>query len=230
MELSFIKRIKNKAGRLIENQLLKTGKVMDIRTLEPSGLIEIELHLPYVNMQNWNQVPYIKFRVDDFSFRDYTPFGWDAETSTCSVLIDADHQGPGSQWAKSLQTGDTVYYVATDSTRQSPHPTDFVVGLGDASGIGHLLALQQLTVPVSRFESAVVIDSSTTGQLLSESYSPALNTMSSIEEMADWLIKQGYCTAHTWFYLIGNNQMVAALRRQLKNMGHSHIQVKGFWN
>jgi len=229
MEISFIKQIKNKAGKLIENQLLKTGRVTDVRTWESSGLIEIELHLPQVNMQQWNHVPYIKFRVDDFSFRDYTPFGWDTETSTCSVLIDADHQGAGSHWAKKLRTGDTVHYLATDSTRQSPHPTDFVVGLGDASGIGHLLALQQLTVPVSRFESAVVIDNNEAGQLLHENYSPALNTMSSIEEMAGWLIKQGYCTAHTWFYLIGNNQMVVALRRQLKRMGHSHIQVKGFW-
>ncbi|MCX2479880.1 siderophore-interacting protein [Pedobacter sp. MC2016-15] len=230
MEISFIKQLKNKAGRLIENQLLKTGRVNDVRNLESSGLIELEVHLPHINMHNWNQVPYIKFRVDDLSFRDYTPFGWDAETSTCSVIIDSDHQGPGSQWAKNLQTGDTIYYIGTDSTRQSPHPTDFVVGLGDASGIGHLLALQQLTVPVSRFESAVVIDSSETGQLLQENYSPALNIMSSIEELAGWLVKQGYCTAHTWFYLIGNNQMVVALRKQLKSMGHSHIQVKGFWN
>lgn len=229
MEISILQQIKNKAGKLIESQLLNSGEVLDVRTLDTSGLIEIEMHLPNVEMRNWNHVPYIKLRVDDFSFRDYTPFGWDADTATCSILIDSDHEGPGSRWAKELRKGDTVYHFRTESTRQSPHPTDFVVGLGDASGIGHLLALQQLTVPVSRFESAVIIDS-LAGQLLHENYSPALNTMSTLEEMAGWIVKQGYCTAHTWFYLIGNNQMVTALRRQLKSMGHAHIQVKGFWS
>jgi NADPH-dependent ferric siderophore reductase len=229
MEISFLNNLKNKAGKLIENQLLKSGTVTDVRIWESTGWAEIELHLPDIRMQNWNQVPYIKFRVDDFSFRDYTPFGWDPETSTCSVLIDSDHVGAGSNWAKSLQTGDKVYYLAADSTRQSPHPTDFVVGLGDASGIGHLLALQQLTVPVSRFESAVVMNGSEAAQLLNENYSPALNIMSSVEELAGWLVNQGYCTAHTWFYLIGNNKMVVALRKQLRSMGHTHIQVKGFW-
>ncbi|MET1057348.1 MAG: hypothetical protein ABWY16_18690 [Pedobacter sp.] len=229
MEISILQQIKNKAGKLIESQLLNSGEVLDVRTLDASGLIEIEMHLPNVEMRNWNHVPYIKLRVDDFSFRDYTPFGWDADTATCSILIDSDHEGPGSRWAKELRKGDTVYHFRTESTRQSPHPTDFVVGLGDASGIGHLLALQQLTVPVSRFESAVIIDS-LAGQLLHENYSPALNTMSTLEEMAGWIVKQGYCTAHTWFYLIGNNQMVTALRRQLKSMGHAHIQVKGFWS
>jgi len=230
MEISILQQIKNKAGKLIESQLLKSAEVLDVRTWESSGLVELELHLPNVNMRDWNQVPYIKLRVDDFSFRDYTPFGWDAETNTCSVLIDADHQGPGSRWAKSLQQGDTVFYLATDSTRQSPHPTDCVVGLGDASSIGHLLALQQLTVPVSRFDSALVIDNPLTGQLLCENYSPALNTMPSLEELSVWLINQGYSTAHTWFYLIGNQQLVISLRRILKGMGHSNIRVKGFWS
>jgi NADPH-dependent ferric siderophore reductase len=229
MELSIIKQIKNKAGKILENQLLNTGSVLDIRHWELSGLIEIDLHLPSVDMQNWKQIPYIKFRVDGFSFRDYSPFGWDLETSTCSILVDSAHQGPGSRWAGNLIVGDTVFYFRPESTRQSPHPTDCVVGLGDASSVGHLLALQQLTVPVSRFDMAVILDSPQS-DLLRDTFSPVLNILSNYDELAGWLVKQQYSIANTSFYVNGNNELVVALRRLLKKMGYSQIRVKGFWS
>ena len=230
MKKSILSQIKDKAGKLIESQLLNTGSVLNVRSWEESRLIEIELHLPSVNMRDWRQIPYIKFRVDGFSFRDYSPFGWDEETSTCSILIDADHQGPGSSWAKKLKSGDGVSYFRPESTRQFPHPTDFVVGLGDASSVGHLLALQQLTVPVSRLDMAVVLDKAQSTDLLRDNFSPAINTMSSYEELADWLIKQQYAIANTSFYINGNHQLVVALRKLLKKMGHEQIRVKGFWS
>lgn len=228
--MSILQKIKQKAGKLIEDQLLHKGQVLEVRFWETSGLTEIELHLPGINMQDWTDVPYIKFRVDNFSFRDYTPFGWDAETSTCSLLIDTNHQGPGSRWARAHSIGDTVYFLKPESTRQTPHPTDCVVGIGDASSLGHLLALQQLTFPVSRFDSAIIIDGPQSGQILSNNFSPALNTMANYDELAKWVERQGYCINHTWFYLNGNHQMVIAIRKLLKNMGHTHIKAKGFWS
>lgn len=228
--MSILQKIKQKAGRIIENQLLKTGRVLDVRIWDKAGLIEVDLYLPSVNMQEWNQVPYIKIQVAEFSFRDYTPFGWDVETSSCSILIDSAHQGAGSRWANTLQRGDTVYYLKTESTRQSPHPTDYVVGLGDASSIGHLLALQQLTQPVSRFDAVVLTENTTTGKLLGEHFSPAITTLPTAGELASWLVEQGHCINHTAFYLTGNQQMVIELRRVLKSLGHHAIRVKAFWS
>lgn len=229
MELSILKQIKNKAGKILENQLLNTGTVLAIRHWELSGLIEIDLHLPSVDMQNWKQIPYIKFRVDGFSFRDYSPFGWDLQTSTCSILVDSAHLGPGSRWAQHLIVGDTVFYFRPESTRQFPHPTDCVVGLGDASSVGHLLALQQLTVPVSRFDMAIILDSPQS-DLLRDTFSPVLNILSNYDELAGWLLKQQYSIANTSFYVNGNNELVVALRKLLKKMGYSQIRVKGFWS
>jgi hypothetical protein len=94
METSTLNKLKRKAGELFESRLLQTGTVLDVRPWTPSTLIEIDLHLPLVDMQQWEQVPYIKFRVDNFTFRDYTPSGWDAETRTCTIYIDAVHNGP----------------------------------------------------------------------------------------------------------------------------------------
>jgi NADPH-dependent ferric siderophore reductase len=230
METSILYKIRKKAGKIIENQLLKTGRVLDVRYWESSDMIEIDLHLPTADMHSWNQIPYIKLCVDDFTFRDYTPFGWDADIATCSLLVDADHDGPGSRWAKSLRTGDTIHYLKMESTRQAPHPTDFVVGLGDASSLGHLLALQQLTMPKARFDGAVLLPNPNCGKLLSEYFSSPLHILPTASEITEWLLKQGYCTAHTWFYLIGNDHFVSELRRLLKSLGHHNIRVKGFWS
>lgn len=230
METSILQKIKKKAGRFIELQLLKTGRVLEVRVWESAAMIEVDLHLPFADIKHWNEVPYIKVRVDDLCFRNYTPFGWDAETATCSLLIDTTHDGPGSRWAKRLQTGDHIQYLKTESTHQSPHPTDFVVALGDTSSLGHLLALQQLTLPSSRFDGAVLLDSPHTGQLFRDYFRSPVNTVTNREELVQWLTTQGYCTAHTWFYLAGNQYLVTELRRLLKNLGHPHIRVKAFWS
>lgn len=230
METSILQQIKRKAGKFIEPQLLKIGRVLDVRAWEAAAMVEIDLHLPFANIQEWNEVPCIKFRVDNLCFRDYTPFGWDAETCTCSLLVDTAHDGPGSRWAKNLQTGDAVQYLKIQGTHQSPHPTDLVVGLGDTSSLAHLLALQQLTLPRTRFEGAVLLDNPLTGELFSNYFRSPVNTVATRDGLAGWLNKQGYCTPHTWFYLTGNHYMVAALRKQLKNMGYQNIKEKGFWH
>jgi len=38
----------------------------------------------------------LEIKVGVLSYRDYTPSGWDAETHTCTLLIHAAHDGPGS--------------------------------------------------------------------------------------------------------------------------------------
>ena len=230
METSILQRIKKKAGGFIEPKLLKTGRVLEVRVWDTKTMIEIDLHLPFADMQHWNDVPYIKIRVDDLCYRDYTPFGWDAETCTCSVLIDTTHEGPGINWAKQLRTGDTIRYLKIEGTRQAPHATNLVVGLGDTSSLGHLLALQQLTMPNSRFDGAVLLDNPGTGQLFRDYFRSPISTLTNHNGLTNWLIKQDYCTAHTCFYLTGNHHLVANLRRLLKSLGHHNIRIKGFWS
>jgi NADPH-dependent ferric siderophore reductase len=193
-------------------------------------MTEIDLYLPAAPVASWHEVPSIKFKVSGFTYRDYTPFGWDAETQTCSLLIDTAHEGRGSYWARSLQVGTTINYLAIENTRQSPHPTDLVVGLGDASSLAHLLALQQLTLPRIRFDCAVILGNLHTGQLFQDYFRSSLTVLSSLDELNNWLAAQSYCTAHTCFYLTGHNGLVAGLRRSLKTLGHTQIKAKGFWS
>jgi len=237
METSILQQIKKRAGKFIEPQLLKAGRVLEVRAWTPATMIEIDLHLPSADIENWNEVPYIKVRVDDLCFRDYTPSGWDAETQTCSLIIDAAHDGPGSKWARTLTTGDTIQYLKIDTSRHAPDPTNLVVALGDESSLSHLLALQQMVRPITRFTGAVSFKEAAHRRFFEEEFrSPLIalapNGTIGHESLLRWVSTQGFCIAHTIFYLAGNDNLVSKLRSTLKDQGFlsNQIKVKGFWS
>jgi NADPH-dependent ferric siderophore reductase len=237
METSIIQQIKKQAGKLIEPQLLKAGRVLEVRLWEPSTIIEIDLHLPEADMQQWTEIPYIKFRVANLTYRDYSPSGWDADTRTCTIFVDAKHNGPGSQWARQLQKNDMVQYYKTGTTHQKPESTTAVVGLGDESSLGHLLALQQMVMPVTRFSGAVLMSNSRHSELFNEYFRSPLQPVQRTDiyghhSLIQWLSAQKYTLDNVVFYLAGNNTMVAQLRKMLRNQGYSSNQIRaqGFWS
>jgi NADPH-dependent ferric siderophore reductase len=236
METSTFQKIRRKAEKLFEHRL-QSGRVLEVRCWEPSTLIEIDLHLPHADIAQWNEIPYIKFRVDDFTFRDYTPSGWDAETGTCTIYVDAAHNGPGSRWAQQLKQGDTVSYIKIGSTDHSPTPTSAVVALGDESSMGHLLALQKMVLPHTRFSGGLVIGNEQHRKLFHEYFWSPLQPVARKDifghhSLIEWVLEQQYSLENTVFYLAGNNTMVAQLRKLLKNQGYpsGQIKVQGFWS
>jgi len=236
METSTFQKIRRKAGKLFENRL-QSGRVLEVRHWEPSTLIEVDLHLPFADIAQWNEIPYIKFRVDDFTFRDYTPSGWDAETSTCTIYIDAAHNGPGSRWAQQLKKDDVVSYLKIGSTYHSPVATSAVVALGDESSMGHLLALQKMVLPHTRFSGGLVIGNEHHRKLFHEYFWSPLQPVPRKDifghhSLIEWVLEQQYSLENTVFYLAGNNTMVAQLRKLLKNQGYpsGQIKVQGFWS
>ena len=236
METSTFQKIKRKAGKLFENRL-QSGRVLEVRHWEPSTLIEVDLHLPFADIAQWNEIPYIKFRVDDFTFRDYTPSGWDAETSTCTIYVDAAHNGPGSRWAQQLKKDDVVSYLKIGSTDHSPVATSAVVALGDESSMGHLLALQKMVLPHTRFSGGLIIGNEHHRRLFHEYFWSPLQPVARKDifghhSLIEWVLEQQYSLENTVFYLVGNNAMVAQLRKLLKNQGYpsGQIKVQGFWS
>jgi len=229
METATINRFQKAAHRLTE-RFLDSATVLDVRPWAGAGMTEIDLHLPKADMRQWQDVPYVKFRVAPFTYRDYTPFGWDVETSTCSLLIDTGHAGQGSYWASQLKPKDIIQYLKIDFTRQSPHATDMVIGLGDSSSLAHLLALRQLTLPQSRFDGAVVVNNPEQISLFRDYFGPLFTPVQSLQQFGEWLTAQQYCTEHSRFYLTGGNQLVSNLRKELRAAGYGQIRVKGFWD
>ncbi|QJD97857.1 hypothetical protein HH214_19230 [Mucilaginibacter robiniae] len=229
--------IKRKAFDLLENRMLRTGNVLETRHWSSSALVEVDLHLPTDNMNNWNEVNYIKCKVNDFTYRDYTPASWDSETQTCTLYIDTNHNGAGSEWAKNLQQGDAVHYLSIKSTRQTPVHTSAVICLGDESSIGHLLAMQQLAKPLTRFSGAVAISDEASRSLFKEYFTSSLQTVSKLDHyghhaLTEWLLQQTFHLENTIFYLVGNSTMVTQLRKVLKKFGYGSNQIKaqGFWH
>ncbi|WPU95329.1 SIP domain-containing protein [Mucilaginibacter sabulilitoris] len=236
METSTFQKIRKKAGKLFDHKL-QTGWVLEVRQWEPSTLIEVDLHLPMANIAQWNEVPYIKFKVDDLTFRDYTPSGWDAETCTCTIYVDAAHHGPGSRWSKQLKKGDTVNYLKIGTTHHKPVATSAVVALGDESSMGHLLALQKMVLPDTRFSGSLVIGNEHHRRLFHEYFWSPLEPVARKDiyghhSLMEWVLNQHYSLENTVFYLAGNNTMVAQLRKLLKHQGYPSGQIKlqGFWS
>lgn len=236
METSTLYKIKRTAARFIEPQLL-TGLVLEVRYWEPATIIEIDLHLPNADMSQWLEVPYIKFKVAPITFRDYTPSCWDAETRTCTLFIDAAHQGEGSKWAQRLQKGLNVEYLKIGTSHHAPASTPAIVALGDQSSLAHLLALQQMVLPATRFSGAILFDEGHHQKQFNEYFSSPLQPITKGDthghhSLVKWVADQRYTLENVVFYLAGNNSMVAGLRKLLKYQGYasSQIKVQGFWS
>jgi NADPH-dependent ferric siderophore reductase len=237
MEIFSINQIKKRAGKLIEHNLLQTGRVLEVRSWQPGTIIEIDLHLPQLDMLTWAEVPYIKFRVDALTYRDYTPSCWDAETHTCTLFVDTAHNGPGCIWARNLKQYDTISYLKTGSSQQKPDSVKSVIALGDESSMGHLLALQQMTLPHTRFGGAMVMNNDKHRKLFSEYFKSPLQTILYKDEyghnsLMQWVLNQHYTLDDVIFYITGNHTMVVQLRKLLKQQGYSSSQIKaqGFWS
>ena len=237
METSTLYKIKKRAGKLFEDHLLQAGRVLEVRQWEPATMIEIDLHLPMAIMENWQEVQYIKFKVSEVTYRDYTPAGYDAETSTCTLYIDTAHDGPGSNWAKHLKKDDVVNYLRIKSTQHAPVGTATVVGLGDESSMGHLLALQQMVLPQTRFSGAILMGNEQHRGLFGEYFKSPLQPIASNDvyghhSLIQWVMGQQYDVEQSVFYLAGNHTMVNELRKLLRRLGYpaGNIKAQGFWS
>lgn len=236
METTTIDKIKKAAGKLLETKRLSAGRVLDVRFWAYQAIVEIDLHLPRLNMHKWTEVPYIKFKVDTLTYRDYTPACWDADTRTCSLFINAAHNGAGSNWARNLMNGDTVNYFDAASTRQGAVTKKAVIALGDESSIGHLLALQQIVVPETTFTAALVMNNDEHRREFAEYFKSPIDTVLRKDEhghhsLMEWILKQQHAVNDVIFYINGNNIMVSHLRKLLQLQGYTSGQIKThrFW-
>lgn len=227
--------IKQKAISLIENRMIKTGMVLQVREWELS-FVEVDLYLPGAPMHLWREAQHMKCKVAPFTYRDYTPADWDADTHTCTLFIDTNHDGPGSRWAQALKRGDQVTYVGIGSAHHRPETGADIVCLGDESGMGHFLALRQLTQPTQSFSGAVALHTSEQ-QTMMATLKTQLSGIARLRtecsrELLEWLDGQKNNWHNTVFYLAGYSHTVAALRKALKAKGISPRQIKaqGFWS
>jgi len=225
--------IKRKALAILESGLLKNGAVLDVRTWNPATFVEIDLHLPEVNMDKWDAVQHIKVKVAECTYRDYTPTLWDAETRTCTLLINSSQSGPGSQWASSIKKGDPFSYVGLGSTSHKPVPGKRMLFLGDSSSVGHFLALRQLAEGKAEIFGALSFIRESHCKEFSEYFGTGIQTI--LEKSWDfslvsWLEKQHL--TNEIVYIAGHTPTAVALRKYLRQCTDfkGTIRLHGFWS
>ena len=125
------------------DKMLNHAEVVGVNRWEPGSLVEIEVHMPSLNMEKWKTVHRVKCRVGELEYRDYTPACWDSSKSTFKLYVEAGHQGAGSRWAQHIKVGDDILLGAVHAA-QIPSKEGRVLCLVDLSALGHAFSLKQL--------------------------------------------------------------------------------------
>ncbi|WP_158799142.1 hypothetical protein [Pedobacter sp. L105] len=225
--------IKKKAFSVLESRMLKKGKVLAVRNWNLNTFFEIDLHLPDVNMENWNSVQYIKVKVADYTYRDYTPALWEEETHTCTLCISASQNSRGSKWAASLKRGDQIFYLGIKATAHQPVPGKKILCLGDSSSVGHFLALKQLTNGHETIYGAVSFNNEAHASEFTEYFDSSLEALKEKKcdtALLSWLKEQ--CLTDEIVYIAGHTATSVQLRKYLKRCSDfkGTINVQGFWS
>lgn len=225
-----------KAVSNLMDQLLSPSPVVAVRAWEPATLYEIDLHLPTIDFNKWNTIKRLKCKVDNLQYRDYTPALWDAEKKVCTLYVEAGHNGAGSRWAQSLQTGDEVL-LGLAHAAQLPASEGKILCLADGSALGHCLALKQLT---SRddypMDVAMVLhdEYQIPSSLLEEN--PDFEFIANqqgdrMDVLEKWYLSKDL-SSYNSIYIAGYIPMVTGLRKKLKATPkvRAKIYAYGFWS
>lgn len=216
----------------------KQATILAVRTWEPGTVLEVDLHLPDCDMSHWDRALHLECRVGRMVYRDYTPSGWDAETRTCSLVIHAAHDGPGSRWARQLKVGDIIVYRGVGSSHDTPAVGREMAFLGDETAIGHFLALRQLAGKDARITGAIALTEPHHREEFDQYFSGwevkpvRKDSAVDYEALGRWL--EGLAVtdhADMVFYLAGHHPAVSGLRKLLrqKGYGRDQVRVQGFW-
>jgi NADPH-dependent ferric siderophore reductase len=212
--------LKEKATAFMMSRLGKTAQVKSVTAITDS-LLEISLQLP--DALNWRSCQHLKCEVGKHTYRDYTIADWNKNTLTATLLIHAGHEGAGSNWARQLQPGDEFSYAGPGGGFHQPTASDNLVGIGDASAIGHFTSLfnrskQQFhTLIVSKPLPETILGMPIT-TIIADDYSAQLNS---------WL--KSLPLQDTTFYVAGNIPLIVKTRKILKEAGWKQIKPAGFW-
>lgn len=220
----------------MDKALATEGGVLAIRKWQGGSMYEIDLCLPDVQMEKWITIPRIKCKTGAVEYRDYTPAGWKEEERSCTVYIDAAHQGSGSSWVKNLRPGDSFICAAAHAAGLPDRPGK-IAGFGDGSTIGHFLALKQLTdrsqfpmeVKILLQENLVLPEGFAA---LHPEFEFIVEQDSKAQDKYLQLIENKSFEGYGSIYVAGYIPMVQGLRKLLKKQADTTAKVfaHGFWS
>ncbi len=217
---------------LLEKATSKRGSVLGLRHWKYGNIIEIDLHLPEVDMTKWIAVPYIKVKVAEATYRDYTPTMWDSETNTCTLMIDAAHNGPGSKWVNQLNIGDSLIYLGISNTSHKPSASGNAFCVGDASAMAHFFAMEQLAMDRVGMAGMILLNSPDAVTEFKENFRTSLVPVLACDLPILQDEIRSYNLHHQMVYVAGNIPLMTRLRKYIKHLESFEgiVKLQGFWS
>ena len=223
-------------------KMLSSAQVIGIQKWEKSSLYEIEIMMPSLKPESWNTIRRLKCQVGLLEYRDYTPALWTENPNTCTLFIEANHQGTGSEWVKNLQIGEEIL-IGEAHAANVPIREGSILGLGDTTAIGHFLALKQLT---NQITYPLKVGIFTNGQydapldfmfdhpnfsFFPFTTEPSSTIACSLTALENW-IEPIDLNSFSSVYIAGNNTLVKSLRSLIKTKINRDIKIyrHGFWS
>ena len=217
-------------------KMFSPAQVIGTRRWENSSMYEIEIIMPTSKPEHWNTVKRLKCQVGLLEYRDYTPALWTENPNTCTLFIEAAHHGKGSEWVRKLQRGDEIL-LGEAHAANLPAKLGAILGLGDATAIGHFLALKQLTNPtISPLQVGIVTDDQCQIPLDFNTDHSEFSFLSGATGQSLKLLKSWIETLnldnYASIYIVGNIALVKSLRSLLKSKvtPDTKIYGHGFWS
>jgi NADPH-dependent ferric siderophore reductase len=215
--------LKEKATAFLMSRIGKTAHVITTAHITDS-LLAIKLHTP--DLTKWRSCQHLKFDTGKSHYRDYTLAHWDEASKQATLLIDAGHEGAGSNWARQLQPGQSLLYAGPGGGIHQPTASTHLVCIGDASAIGHFSSLFHRKGPQQQLYSLVSHNQPLPLKILDM---PVATTPGYIGGIERWLLQQPFPMHDTTFYVAGNIPLVVQIRKLVKRLGAQQIKAQGFW-
>lgn len=176
----------------------------------------------------------VRFKVNDVHFRHYTLSSFNKQQGLCTVLFYLHGNGPGSQWASGLQTGQQVAFCSGECRMYYNWKAKHHFFFGDETSIG-LFNWYKTTALACSHEYFGVLE-------LQPQHEPAL---AALKLMVDWVpgsMEAPAKHAITWmeemhpdcwanwkgatYYLAGRAKSISRFKHYLLNKGVEPKQLR----
>ncbi len=179
----------------------------------------------------------VAFRVNDRSYRNYTPFVFDPEQGICEILFHLHGDGPGSAFFSQIKEGDEFRMLAPRGrTVYRKHLSHHVV-IGDETALGLAMSLRDEAAKLQHSCVTVfeVDDSLVMAELEIFGHVLPKNTLNKAGRIRQRIIQQqkdnNVSLEDTGFYIAGNADTMRMVRSELKqlNVPARNVFSQAYW-
>lgn len=180
----------------------------------------------------------IVLKVNDTSYRNYTPCLWDSEAGVAEVLFHLHGNGPGSELLSDLQKGDTLLMGLPRGFRLHRKDNRYHFFFGDETTLGLFMSLKEaIQAKGQLYIGLLELDEQ------AKDIPDQLGLMTDITDKTSFTASQASAfldslDRHIWnlwksgtFYLMGNARSIQLFRSALKAQGipARNIVTQPYW-